>query len=83
MMNLSKLKNLLQSPKADKVLAYIINDEKDSVEGYRDTIMEMGLSKEDFIDMITTENEHKLMKEKGLTKDQEAEVYGKLYDTMI
>lgn len=72
-----------ESPKADKVLADIINDEKDSVEGYRDTIMEMGLSKEDFIDMITTENEHKLMNEKGLTKDQEAEVYGKLYDTMI
>ena len=72
-----------ESPKADKVLADIINDEKDSVEGYRDTIMEMGLSKEDFIDMITTENEHKLMNEKGLTKDQEAEVYGKLYDAMI
>lgn len=72
-----------ESPKADKVLADIINDEKDSVEGYRDTIMEMGLSKEDFIDMITTENEHKLMNEKGLTKEQEAEVYGKLYDTMI
>lgn len=72
-----------ESPKADKVLADIINDEKDSVEGYRDTIMEMGLSKEDFIDMITTENEHKLMNEKGLTKEQEAEVYGKLYDTLV
>lgn len=73
----------LEEGKEDDVFAQIMSEEQDSVEGYRDTIMEMGLSKEDFIDMITTENEHKLMNEKGLTKEQEAEVYGKLYDTMI
>lgn len=69
--------------KIDNIVAQLMEELPDFAQGYRDIIMELGLSKEDFIDMITTENEHQLLKDKNITEDEEKEVYGKIYDTLV
>ena len=69
--------------KIDDIVAQLMEELPDFAQGYRDIIMELGLSKEDFIDMITTENEHQLLKDKNITEDEEKEVYGKIYDTLV
>ena len=72
-----------KSNKIDDIVAQLMEELPDFAQGYRDIIMELGLSKEDFIDMITTENEHQLLKDKNITEDEEKEVYGKIYDTLV
>ena len=67
----------------DKEMASIIPSPLDMGAVYQRLIRDTLTSKEDFIDMITTENEHQLLKDKNITEDEEKEVYGKIYDTLV
>lgn len=61
----------------------LISKYQDRFEQYRDVILEMGLSKEDFIDMVTTEDDHEIAKAENITNEEEAELLGQIYDLLV